>query len=90
MLKIRNLSTSYGARPVLHDIDLQVGTGEVLALIGPNGAGKSTLIRAVSGVIPIQSGFISTNGDDFASLPPMQRARYMATVPQAISLPPAY
>ena len=90
MLKIRNLSASYGARPVLHDIDLQVGTGEVLALIGPNGAGKSTLIRAVSGVIPIQSGFISTNGDDFASLPPMQRARYMATVPQAISLPPAY
>jgi len=90
MLKIKHLSASYGARSVLHDIDLSVASGEVLALIGPNGAGKSTLIRAVSGVIPIQSGFISTNGDDFASLAPMQRARYMATVPQAVSLPPAF
>src|SRR5512143_2645094 len=90
MLKIKNLSASYGPRPVLHDITLEVASGEVLALIGPNGAGKSTLIRAVSGVILIQSGFISTNGDDFASLPPMQRARYMATVPQGVSLPPAF
>jgi iron complex transport system ATP-binding protein len=90
MLKIKRLSVAYGERRVLHNIDLNVGSGEVLALIGPNGAGKSTLIRAVSGVIPIRSGTISTNGDDFAALAPMQRARYMATVPQAVSLPPAF
>ncbi len=90
MLKIRNLYVSYGNRPVLHDVSLEVGTGEVLALIGPNGAGKSTLIRAVSGVIPIQRGGVRTNGDDFSSLSHMQRARYMATVPQAVSLPPAF
>ena len=90
MLKIKNLSVSYGARPVLHDISLEVARGEVLALIGPNGAGKSTLIRAVSGVIPIQRGQVRTNGDDFGSLQPMDRARYMATVPQAILLPPAF
>ncbi|HEY6072737.1 MAG TPA: ABC transporter ATP-binding protein, partial [Anaerolineales bacterium] len=90
MLKIRNLFVSYGTRPVLHDISLEVASGEVLALIGPNGAGKSTLIRAVSGVIPILRGQVRTNGDDFSSLAPMQRARYMATVPQAVSLPPAF
>jgi iron complex transport system ATP-binding protein len=90
MLKIKNLSASYGTRRVLHDIQLTVESGQVLALIGPNGAGKSTLIRAVSGVIPIQSGHIATNGDNFAALSPMQRARYMATVPQAVSLPPAF
>jgi iron complex transport system ATP-binding protein len=44
----------------------------------------------VSGVIPIRSGRVHTNGDDFASLTPMQRARYIATVPQAVSLPPAF
>ncbi len=89
MLKIQNLSVNYGVRRVLHDVSLDVGSGEILALIGPNGAGKSTLIRAASGVIPY-SGHVRTNGDDFASLNPMQRARYIATVPQAVSLPPAF
>jgi iron complex transport system ATP-binding protein len=89
MLKIQSLSVSYGSRQILHDVSLNVQSGEVLALIGPNGAGKSTLIRAVSGVIRY-TGQVRTNGDDFASLSPMQRARYIATVPQAVSMPPAY
>ena len=90
MLKIQTLSVSYGLRRILHDVSLDVQSGEVLALIGPNGAGKSTLIRSVSGVIPIAGGHVRTNGDDFASLSTLQRARYVATVPQAVSLPPAY
>jgi iron complex transport system ATP-binding protein len=89
MLKIQNLSASYNSRQILHDISLDVKSGEVLALIGPNGAGKSTLIRAASGVISY-TGHVSTNGDDFVSLSPMRRARYIATVPQAVSMPPAY
>jgi len=89
MLKIQNLSVSYGSRQILHDISLDVQSGEVLALIGPNGAGKSTLIRAASGVIPY-TGHVRTNGDDSASLTSMQRAKYIATVPQAVSMPPAY
>src|SRR5215217_7771725 len=89
MLKIQNLSVHYGSRQILHDISLDVPSGEVLALIGPNGAGKSTLIRAVSGVIPY-AGHIRTNGDNFAAFSTLQRAKYIATVPQAVSLPPAY
>lgn len=89
MLKIQALSVSYGSRRILHDVSLEVASGEVLALIGPNGAGKSTLIRAVSGVIP-STGLIRTNGDDFSSLTPIQRARYIATVPQAVAMPPAF
>jgi iron complex transport system ATP-binding protein len=89
MLKIQNLSASYKDRQVLHSVSFEVQSGEVLALIGPNGAGKSTIIRAASGVIP-STGQIRTNGDDFHSLDAMQRARYMAVVPQAISLPPAF
>ena len=89
MLKIQNLTIDYGPRRILHDVSFDVQSGEVLALIGPNGAGKSTLIRAASGVIPYL-GHVRTNGDDFAALSPMQRARYIATVPQAVSMPPAY
>jgi ABC-type cobalamin/Fe3+-siderophores transport system ATPase subunit len=89
MLKLQNLSVSYGSRKILHEISFNVQSGEVLALIGPNGAGKSTLIRAASGVIPY-TGHVRTNGDDFASLTPLQRARYIATVPQAVAMPPAY
>ena len=89
MLVIQNLSASYNGHQVLHDVSFDVKNGEVLALIGPNGAGKSTIIRAASGVIP-STGHIRTNGDDFHSLTPIQRARYLAVVPQAIALPPAF
>jgi len=90
MLKIEHLIVSYNTRRVLQDVSLSVQSGEIVALIGPNGAGKSTLIRAVSGVIPSQSGRVRTNGDDFHSLAPMQRAKYLAVVPQAVLLPPAF
>ena len=89
MLRIQNLSVSYGSRHILNDVSFDVQSGEVLALIGPNGAGKSTLIRAVSGVIPY-AGHVRTNGDDFASLSALHRAQRVATVPQAVTLPPAY
>ena len=89
MLKLHSLSVSYHDHRVLHDVSFDVNSGEVLALIGPNGAGKSTIIRAASGVIP-STGHIRTNGNDFQALSPLQRARYLAVVPQAISLPPAF
>jgi iron complex transport system ATP-binding protein len=90
MLKIENLSASYGPRRVLHNVSLEVKSGEVLALIGPNGAGKSTLVRAVSGVLPVDSGSVRADGRNLLSLPPMMRARSLAVVPQAVTLPPAF
>jgi iron complex transport system ATP-binding protein len=90
MLRIENLSASYGDRRILHSISLTVKSGEVLALIGPNGAGKSTLVRAVSGVIPVQGGLVRTNGTDLLTLSTMERARLVSVVPQVASLPPAF
>jgi ABC-type cobalamin/Fe3+-siderophores transport system ATPase subunit len=95
MLKIEGLSVSYGPRRVLHNISLEVNSGEVLALIGPNGAGKTTVVRAASGVIPVETGIIRCNGGDrpltdLLSLSPMQRARSLAVVPQVASMPPAF
>jgi ABC-type cobalamin/Fe3+-siderophores transport system ATPase subunit len=90
MLEIRSLSAAYGKRQVLFDISMRVKAGEILAIIGPNGAGKSTLIRVISGVMPAQSGSIQVNGVDLERLSPTQRARLLAVVPQARSLPPAF
>jgi iron complex transport system ATP-binding protein len=90
MLKIEDLSVSYGARNVLHHVALDVTPGEVVAMIGPNGAGKSTLVRAVSGVIPAQAGKVDVDGVDLLSMSSMQRARCLAVVPQGVSLPPAF
>ena len=90
MLKIEALTVSYGTRRVLTEISLEVNSGEVVALIGPNGAGKSTLVRAVSGIIPAKHGKVSMNGEDLLAQTTMQRARCLAVVPQAVSIPPAF
>jgi ABC-type cobalamin/Fe3+-siderophores transport system ATPase subunit len=90
MLKIEHLTVAYDARLVLRDVSFGVESGEVVALVGPNGAGKSTLIRAVSGVVPLRQGDVRINGSLLSSLSTMERARYLAVVPQARSLPPAF
>jgi branched-chain amino acid transport system ATP-binding protein len=59
MLKISNLNASYGVIPVLHDVELEVRQGEIVALLGGNGSGKTTLLNAVSGVMKSQSGRIT-------------------------------
>jgi iron complex transport system ATP-binding protein len=90
MLRIETLTVSYGPRRILNGVSLRVGSGEVLALIGPNGAGKSTLVRAASGVVPVEAGTVRTDGHDLLRLPALERARRLAVVPQAVSLPPAF
>lgn len=90
MLEIQSLFVSYGERPVLQGVDLSISAGEILALIGPNGSGKTTLVRAISGLIKPLSGKMLVAGRDLARLTPAQRARLIAVVPQARSLPPAF
>jgi branched-chain amino acid transport system ATP-binding protein len=69
LLSLRQLSTGYGARAVVHDVDLDVYQGEVVALIGSNGAGKSTLLRCLSGLIPAYSGQLSLDGVSLLGAP---------------------
>jgi branched-chain amino acid transport system ATP-binding protein len=62
-LAVRGLTVAYGAHaPVLHDVDLEVGAGETVALLGANGAGKSTFIRAVTGLLDVHQGRIVSGG----------------------------
>jgi branched-chain amino acid transport system ATP-binding protein len=58
MLRLADLSASYGAAPVLQGVALNVGQGETVALLGPNGAGKSTLLAAITGTVPVRQGNI--------------------------------
>ncbi len=90
MLKIESLSAGYGSRIVLKEISFDLPAGRILGVIGPNGAGKSTLIRALSGVLPLGSGRVWVDGEEVSRMNPIQRARRIAVVPQALQLPPAY
>jgi iron complex transport system ATP-binding protein len=89
-LALSNVSAGYGDHLVLRGIDLEVRAGEIVAVVGPNGAGKSTLIRAISGTLAILSGSIRLDGHDLPGLRPAERARLVAVVPQAASLPEAF
>ncbi len=60
-LVVEGLSVRLGGRDVLHDVDLQVDSGELVGLIGPNGAGKTTLLRAIVSVLPAATGTITTS-----------------------------
>jgi branched-chain amino acid transport system ATP-binding protein len=58
MLRIEHIDVGYTTVPVIKDMSLEIRTGEVVALIGANGAGKTTTLRAISGLIKLQSGKI--------------------------------
>ncbi|GGM44259.1 ABC transporter ATP-binding protein [Microbacterium saperdae] len=69
------VTVSRGAGPVISDVSLRVGGGEVLALVGPNGAGKTSLIESVSGVTPHSAGTITLDGEPIDKLSRVARAR---------------
>ncbi len=62
MLDIKNLTVSYGAIEALHDVDLSVEKGSIVAILGANGAGKSTLLKTISGMVKPKSGSITLAG----------------------------
>ncbi len=73
MLEVTRLSTGYGRQSVVHDVDLTLRPGEIVALIGANGAGKSTLVKAISGLLPAHSGEIRLSGRRIERLGPRAR-----------------
>jgi len=77
VLEIDRLSVGYDRAPVVRDLTLTVGAGEVVALLGANGAGKTTTLRAISGLLKPASGAIRLAGQDLAGVSPTARARDM-------------
>lgn len=86
-LVVSHLGKSYGKRPVLRDISMELRRGEVVALLGPNGAGKTTCFYAVAGLVTPDSGSVSIDGVDVTSLPMYRRAKLgIGYLPQEASI----
>jgi branched-chain amino acid transport system ATP-binding protein len=74
-LELHDVSAGYGGTRVLHQIDLRVRRGGVVALLGANGAGKTTLLRVASGLLAPASGRVVVDGLDVSAEPPHRRVR---------------
>jgi urea transport system ATP-binding protein len=75
MLRIENLSVSYGETLILRDVNLAVDSGQVVCLMGRNGVGKTTLLKSLMGLLRQRSGRITFLGKDISHAPPEKRAR---------------
>ena len=85
-LTVSGLTASYNGSPVLHDVDIEVGDGEWVALIGPNGAGKTTFLRCVAASIRSE-GRVEIGQEEVAELSRRHLAQRVAVVPQQPTLP---
>jgi branched-chain amino acid transport system ATP-binding protein len=70
VLKLENVSASYGSVPAISNVSIEIADGEAVGLLGANGAGKSTTLRAISGLVKLTSGTITLDGVNLASFPP--------------------
>ncbi|MFO7536140.1 MAG: TOBE-like domain-containing protein [Kiritimatiellia bacterium] len=72
-IEILNVSKSYGRFAILHNVNLAVKTGELVALLGPSGCGKTTLLRIIAGLERPDSGAIRTHGEETSDRPVRDR-----------------
>ncbi|WP_119273841.1 ABC transporter ATP-binding protein [Phyllobacteriaceae bacterium SYSU D60010] len=83
LLTAKALRAGYGAGDVLQGIDIEIATGEIVAVLGRNGVGKSTLMKSLIGILPLRSGAIDYGGRNLAKESADSRARQgIGYVPQ--------
>ncbi|HEX2114039.1 MAG TPA: ABC transporter ATP-binding protein [Alphaproteobacteria bacterium] len=83
MLSTSDLDVGYGDAPVLWDVAVTVGEGELVSVVGPNGAGKTTLVNALARLLPVRKGRIVLDGRDVTGDSPQQVCgRGIAIIPE--------
>lgn len=87
MLDAYGLGLAYDGKPVLTGLDVSLPGDRVSAIIGPNGCGKSTLLRALARILPAQTGRVTLDGEDMATLAPRVLAKRLAILPQSPRAP---
>lgn len=85
-VSIKHVYKQFGNTKVLNDINLEVGTSELIVMVGPSGCGKSTLLRMIAGLEHITSGTIAIDGEVVNNIPSSQRG--IAMVFQSYALYP--
>lgn len=86
-LHIVNLRKSYRKRPVIRDVSIDLGRGEVVALLGPNGSGKTTCFYSIAGLVTPEGGRVIIDGRDVTTLPMYRRAQLgIGYLPQEMSI----
>lgn len=89
MIAFQDLTVILGGRKVLDSATGSFPRGTLTALLGPNGSGKTTLLRALTGGVKLQGGTVTLAGQEIRSLPPLQRAKLVALLPQESPIPQA-
>ena len=87
MLRFDGVTCAYGAHQALQDASFKVQPGLLYGLIGPNGSGKTTTLKAAAGLIAPVRGQVLLNEQAVQALPPRQRARQVAYMPQLRETP---
>ncbi len=84
VITVESLTAGYvPGMPILHSVDMYLDRGEIVTIVGPNGAGKSTLIKAIVGLLIIESGRIRVGKEDLIGMRPDEMTRInIAYVPQ--------
>ena len=86
-LTATRLKKRYKTRTVVHDVSLDVASGEVVGLLGPNGAGKTTCFYMIVGLVSADGGNITLDGDEVSHMPIHSRARLgLSYLPQEASI----
>ena len=86
-LEVRGLRKNYGARRVVHDVSLDVASGEVVGLLGPNGAGKTTSFYMIVGLVRADAGSIRIDEQAVEHMPIHRRSRLgLSYLPQEASI----
>ena len=87
VLRAAGLMKRYRRRTVVSDVSLTVESGEVVGLLGPNGAGKTTCFYMILGLVPIDAGSVTLDGEDLTHLPIFRRSRLgLSYLPQEASI----
>jgi lipopolysaccharide export system ATP-binding protein len=87
LLRAENLRKQYRSRVVVQDVSLSVENGEVVGLLGPNGAGKTTCFYMMVGLVPLDGGHISLDGQQLERLPIHRRSQLgLSYLPQEASI----
>jgi branched-chain amino acid transport system ATP-binding protein len=83
LLSAEGIHAGYGKLEILHDVSLEVRSGEIVSIIGPNGAGKSTAFKSIVGLLRPRAGTVRFKGQDITGLrPDLVLRRGLAYVPQ--------